>query len=144
VHASLERLRREEGRRAIVLLTDGKDENNAGTAPGSVHTWDDVLASLQESEALIFAIGMGPNVDREKLQELADRSGGEAYFPENVDSLAGEYKRILENLRRRYVITYTSTNSNHDGAWRNVEIRATRPGLVVETRGGYFAPNEKR
>jgi len=141
VFASLERLRREEGRRAIVLLSDGKDENNPGTAPGSEHTWDDVLASLKGSEALIFAIGMGPNVDREKLQELADKSGGEAYFPEDVESLAGEYRRILENLRRRYVITYTSTNSNHDGAWRTVEIRSTRPGLVVETRGGYFAPN---
>lgn len=141
---SLERLRREEGRRAVVLLTDGRDENNPGTAPGSVRTYEDVLGTLRESEALIFAIGMGPNVDREKLQELADKSGGEAYFPETVESLQAEYTRIVENLRRRYVITYTSTNSNHDGAWREVEIRTARPGLVIETRGGYFAPNDNR
>jgi VWFA-related protein len=109
-----------------------------------VHTYDDVLGSLRESEASIFAIGMGPNVDRDKLQELADKSGGEAYFPENVQSLAAEYRRILENLRRRFVITYTSTNSKHDGAWRTVEIRSTRAGLVIESRGGYFAPDDDK
>ncbi len=140
----LERLRREEGRRAVVLLSDGRDEDNPGTGPGSTHSYDDVLASLTGSEALVFAIGMGPNVDREKLQELADKSGGEAYFPESVESLAGEYRRILENLRRRFVLTYTSTNSKHDGAWRTVEIRSTRPGLVVESRGGYFAPADDK
>jgi VWFA-related protein len=144
VFASLERLRREEGRRAVVVLTDGRDENNPGTAPGSVHTYEDILGSLRESEASIFAIGMGPNVDRDKLQELADKSGGEAYFPENVQSLTAEYRRILENLRRRFVITYTSTNSKHDGAWRTVDIRSTRPGLVIESRGGYFAPDDDK
>ena len=141
---AFERLRREEGRRAVVLLSDGRDENNPGTGPGSVRTYDEVLASLKEAESLVFAIGLGPRVDREKLQEMADKSGGEAYFPENVQSLAGEYRRILENLRRRYVITYTSTNSKHDGAWRKVEIQSKRPGIVVETRGGYFAPTEKK
>lgn len=144
LYTGLERLRREEGRRAVVVLTDGRDENNPGTAPGSVHTYDQVLASLKEADAAVFAIGMGPNVDRDKLQELAALSGGEAYFPENVSSLEGEYRRILENLRRRYVITYTSTNSKHDGAWRNVEIRSSRTGLVIESRGGYFAPADDK
>ncbi len=142
--AGLERLRREEGRRAVVVLSDGRDENNPGTGPGSVHTYEQVLASLKEADAAVFAIGMGPNVDRGKLQELAALSGGEAYFPENVSSLEGEYRRILENLRRRYVITYTSTNSKHDGAWRNVEIRSTRAGLAIESRGGYFAPADDK
>jgi VWFA-related protein len=86
---------------------------------------------------------MGPNVDREKLQEIAERSGGEAYFPENVASLDAEYRRVLENLRRRYVISYTSTNSTHDGAWRTVEIRSRRDGVVIESRGGYFAPDDR-
>jgi hypothetical protein len=57
-----------------------------------------------------------------------------------VSSLAADYRRIIENLRRRYVISYTSTNFIRDGAWRKVEIRPKRQGLVIETRGGYFAP----
>jgi hypothetical protein len=126
------------------VLTDGRDEDNPGTGPGSVHTYDQVLESLRESESTVFSIGLGPNVDQEKLQEIADRSGGEAYFPEDVTTLATDYRRVLENLRRRYIITYTSTNFKRDGAWRNVVIEASRPGVVVESRGGYFAPDDNR
>jgi VWFA-related protein len=140
---SLERLRNVEGRRAVVVLTDGRDEDNPGTGPGSVSTYEDVLAGLDETDALVFTIGLGPNVDREKLQEIAARTGGESYFPEHVGELDAEYRRILENLRRRYVISYTSTNSVHDGAWRTVEIRSRQSGVVIEHRGGYFAPDDR-
>jgi VWFA-related protein len=142
VFGGLERLRREEGRRVIVVLSDGRDEDNPGTAPGSVRTYDEVLASLATADTIVYPIGLGPNVDREKLQELADQSGGEAYFPEKVETLADEYRRILENLRRRYVITWTSTNTKHDGEWRAVEIRSRRDGLVISSKGGYFAPRD--
>jgi Ca-activated chloride channel family protein len=140
--AGLDRLRHVEGRRAVVVFTDGRDENNPGTGPGSVSTYEDVLASLKQTEALIFSIGLGPNVDRAKLEEIAALTGGEAYFPENVATLDANYRRILENLRRRYIIGYTSTNSTHDGAWRTVEIRSRRSGVVIESKGGYFAPDD--
>ena len=69
-------------------------------------------------------------------------SGGAAYFPQDVSILAADYRRIVENLRRRYVITFTSTNSTRDGAWRDVEIRTRTPGTIVNSRGGYFAPDK--
>jgi len=47
----------------------------------------------------------------------------------------------VENLRRRYVLSYTSTNSNHDGEWRTVEIRSRARSLTVATLGGYYAPD---
>ena len=53
---------------------------------------------------------------------------------------ARDFNRMLETLRRRYVISYTSTNSTRDGAWRKVEIRSSRSGVAVASRGGYFAP----
>ncbi len=137
---SLVPLRRFEGRRVVVVVTDGRDENNPGTAPGSVRSLDEVLASVREVGATVYAIGLGPKVDRVTLERVAAESGGEAYFPIDVASLAGDYRRILENLRRRYVISYTSTNRAHDGAWRKVEIRSRRAGLVIEHRGGYQAP----
>jgi VWFA-related protein len=139
---SLQRLKRVETRRAIVLLTDGRDENNPGTAPGSVHPFSDVVNSLAEVGATVFGIGLGSKVDRAVLERLADVSGGETYFPEEVSSLAADYRRILENLRRRYIIMYTSTNFARNGAWRKVEIRSKRTGIVVESKGGYFAPEE--
>jgi hypothetical protein len=47
---------------------------------------------------------------------------------------------VLENLRRRYVLSYTSTNRKHDGEFRSVEIKPKRDGLVVNSVGGYTAP----
>ena len=110
------------------------------TAPGSVHPFSDVLASLKDVGATVYSIGLGPKVDREVLEKIAQDSGGEAYFPEDVTSLDANYRRVLENLRRRYVISYTSTNSTRDGAWRKVEIRSSRSGVAIASRGGYFAP----
>lgn len=140
VGLSLDRLATVEGRRAIVVLTDGRDENNPGTAPGSRRTRDEVLARLREVDVAVFAIGLGPTVDRTTLERMAEASGGEAYFPATVDELAADYGRVVEQLRRRYVISYTSTNSTRDGRWRTVTLSSRREGLVFRSRGGYQAP----
>jgi Ca-activated chloride channel homolog len=140
VHAALARLERVEGRRVVVVFTDGRDENNAGNGPGSRAGLDDVMHELRASGALVFAIGLGSNVDRPVLERFATDSGGEAYFPETVDALAGDYARIVEHLRRRYTISYTSTNSVRDGAWRAVQIGMAGSTAQVTSRGGYFAP----
>jgi VWFA-related protein len=139
---SLQRLTRVEGRRAVVVLTDGRDENNPGTGPGSVHTFTDVLNAIRGVDAMVFPIGLGPNIDRAYLERMGELSMGEASFPADVTELDGTYRRILENLRKRFVISYTSTNDERNGAWRKVEIKSLRDGIVVETRGGYFAPNK--
>jgi Ca-activated chloride channel family protein len=140
VYDSLSRLKGIEGRRVVVVMTDGRDENNAGTGPGSTHTFDQLLERLKTVDAVVFPVGLGPQIDRPVLEELARVSGGEAYFPEDVSTLGRDFNRILETLRRRYVISYTSTNTTRDGAWRKVEIRSRRTGVVVASRGGYFAP----
>ena len=131
-----------KGRRAVVILSDGRDENNPGTGPGSVHTFTDVLNAIRGVDAMVFPIGLGNNLDRAYLERMGELSMGEAYFPADVTELDANYTRILENLRRRYVISYTSTNDSRDGAWRKVEIKSLRDGVVVESRGGYFAPNK--
>ena len=140
VSESLTQLRKADARRVVVVFTDGRDENNPGTGPGSVHTLDEVLKSVRDVGATIYGIGLGPKVDKETIERLATASAGEAYFPADVTTLDGEYRRVLENLRRRYTISYTSTNVVHDGAWRKVEIRSKRTGVVIDSKGGYFAP----
>lgn len=134
------RLEREDARRVIVVLTDGRDENNPGTAPGSEHTLGEVLERVRSSGTTVFTIGLGPKVDRAPLEQLAHESGGRAYFPEDVLALREPYLRILEDLRRRYIVSYTSTNSARDGAWRAVEIALDGSEARVASRGGYFAP----
>jgi VWFA-related protein len=137
---SLMTLKSVPGRRAVVVLTDGRDENNPGTAPGSEHTFDEVLKLVKSVGATVFPIGLGTKVERSVLERLASESGGEASFPTDVTLLDAQYRRVIENLRRRFVLSYTSTNFNHDGGWRNVEIRPRSEGITVATRGGYFAP----
>lgn len=137
---ALLRLKRTEGRKVVVLLSDGRDEDNPGIGPGSARTQDDVFAALKELEAVIYPIGLGPRVDRALLDRLAAESGGVAHFPEDVSHLRDDYARIVEDLRRRYVVSYTSTNAERDGSWRAVHIETHQPEATVRSRGGYFAP----
>ena len=72
---------------------------------------------------------------------MADLSGGRAFFPADVKDLPGEYRRVIDDLRRRYVVGYTSTHILRDGSWRKVEIRVkSAPDATIRTSGGYFAP----
>ncbi len=129
-------------RRAIVVMTDGRDENNPGTAPGSRHTLAQVLEKTREVDAAIYTIGLGPRVDAKTLSALSAASGGESFFPQTTDMLLSEYQRVVDRLRRRYVASYVSSNALRDGQWRKVEIVATIPRVAITSRGGYFAPKD--
>jgi VWFA-related protein len=129
-----------KGRRAAVILTDGRDEDNPGTGPGSVRSWDSVLRLLQDQEVTMFPVGLGTRIDPERLKLLATFSGGEAYFPQDVSELTAQFERVTENLRHRYIVGYTSTNSVRDGKWRSVDIHARSAGVRITSRKGYFAP----
>jgi VWFA-related protein len=139
---ALSRLKGTDGRKVVVLLSDGRDENNPGTGPGSVRTQEELFAALDETDAVIYPIGLGPRVDGALLERLAARSGGLAYFPEDVSTLRENYARVIEGLRRRYVVSYTSTNAARDGGWRAVEIKTRQADVTVWSRGGYAAPEK--
>ncbi|MGE0704739.1 MAG: VWA domain-containing protein [Vicinamibacterales bacterium] len=141
VGQSMERLNRVQGRRAVVVLTDGRDEDNPGTGPGSIRSLEQVLEAARETRATIFGVALGTQVDREALEQLARVSGGQVYSPTDVTELADNYREVVENLRRRYVISYTSTNGKRDGGWRAVEIRVRSTGATVFSPEGYFAPS---
>jgi hypothetical protein len=96
----------------------------------------------REVGATVFAVGLGPKLDGAVLEQVAARSGGEAYFSADVAELSTQFARIIENLRQRYVVSYSSTNSDRNGEWRTVEIRPREPGLTVTATEGYFAPAE--
>jgi Ca-activated chloride channel homolog len=136
-------LKRTTGRRVVVVMTDGRDENNPGTGPGSVRRLNDVMNLIQQTGTLMFGIGLGVNVDQEPLRNIAAQSGGRAFFPTDVTELPGQYRRVVDDLRRRYVLGYTSSHIQHDGAWRDVEIRVkTSPTATVRSAGGYVAPGQ--
>jgi Ca-activated chloride channel family protein len=142
LYDSIAQLEGVQGRRVVVVVTDGRDENAASNGPGSLRAWDDVLRKLQQTEATVYAVGIGSRVDRSRLQEVADRSGGAAYFPSDVTTLTTDYQKILDELRRRYALGYESTNRARDGKWRKVQIRTRFADVTVRSRDGYFAPTQ--
>ena len=151
VDAALTRLQRVEGRRVVVVFTDGRDENNAGNGPGSTIALNDLMGDLRESGVLVFPIGLGTNVDRAVLERFASDSGGEAYFPETADDLAGDYARVVENLQaalhhqlyvdeldtRRRVAGGADRDARGNGAGGEPR-RVFRPGAVVDRRDELF------
>lgn len=144
LHASVTALGKRAGRRAVVLLSDGRDEDNPGTGPGSTHTLADVLEALADGTTVVYAIGLGTNVDRDALELIAARSGGAAFFPAEASALEREFGRVIDDLRRRYVVAYTSTNSARDGAWRTVRLTTTVPGVTIRAADGFHAPVAKK
>ena len=79
---------------------------------------------------------------RRYLLELADNSGGMLFDALKLDDLGPAFEGIAKELASQYSIGYYSTNNKRDGKFRNVEVRVRRPGLVVRTKKGYYAPKD--
>lgn len=143
-----------DGRRVIVLLSDGRDEAASGLEPGSLHTQEEALDRSLRAEAMIFAIGFGRDLASEWdffrrrtvasiLRDLADSSGGRALFSSREGKLRTAFGEVAEDLRHQYSLAYTSDDPKQDGAWREIGVATTRPELRVVARKGYFATKDR-
>jgi VWFA-related protein len=146
------RLREFEGRKALVLLSDGRDQALKENAPGSLHLYEEALDAVIRGEVVVYAIGLGARLQdetdlsqrwtiREILQTLAEKTGGRFYNPDRAGKLSGVYGQISEDLSRQYSLAYSPKNEARDGRWRTVRVEASRPGVRIVTRPGYFAPS---
>lgn len=97
------------GRRAIIILTDGVDELPSGKKCSKYHE-DDVinLAKSGGSRVPIYTVGLGSKVDSVGLQRIADSTGGQYQFAVNEQKLDGLFRKLLEQLRSEYRVTYIS------------------------------------
>jgi hypothetical protein len=124
-------------RHAIVFLTDG-----AATFDPSV------LLLARRSGASVYVIGLMRERPLEEsrepalsLRQLANLTGGRAFFPNDARRLNSVYNQIYEELSRQYTIGYVSTNLRRDGSWRNVIVQVVdRRDTSARTKQGYFAP----
>jgi Ca-activated chloride channel family protein len=97
------------GRRAVILLTDGRDE--AGGQPCSAYTPNDVigLASDEETRIPVYTIGLGSEVDAQALENLSYSTGGRYLASPGTTQLEALFGRLSDELRSQYVLHYTST-----------------------------------
>jgi VWFA-related protein len=151
IYRTSELLAGHEGRRAIVLLSDGRDQALTENEPGSLHLFEEALEKAHRSEAAIYSVGLGRHLDEEfdlqrrrSLQDIletfARETGGRAYFPERAGQLSGIYKEIASDLKQQYGLGYTSNNGTRDGRWRGITLEVRDPEMQVQARTGYYAP----
>jgi Ca-activated chloride channel family protein len=120
-----------KGRRALLLLSDGKDE-------GSRFTFDEALEFARRAGVTVYPIGLGEEVDKRKLSRIAEETGGRAFFPKTAGDLAAIYAAIEEELRSQYLIAYQSTTTRTDPGFRTVDLKLGRSGLEAKTMRGYY------
>ena len=80
-------------------------------------------------------------LSQESLRTLADETGGFAVT--NTNDTIGQLQRIVDDNSSYYVLGYYPTNERRDGRYRKIDVRLTRPGLIVHARRGYVAPSGK-
>jgi Ca-activated chloride channel family protein len=109
------------GRRAIILITDGYDENSTTTV-------DEVLAALKTAGATVYAVGIGGvagiSLKGEKvLRRLATETGGRVFLPSSEAQLELIHTALANDVQNRYLLTYTPTNQTQDGTWRDILVK---------------------
>ena len=132
-------LRREAGRRVIILITDGHDTSSSVKLRDAIErTW--------RNEVIVYSIGIGDpsyGVNSGELKKIASETGGRAFFPRNEEDLDKAFALIDEDLRSQYVLSYNTSNEARDGSFRTIQLKVkTRKELTVRHRRGYFAPKE--
>ena len=129
----------QEGRKVLVMYTDGADSRSALSFP-------DTMNLLKASQVTVYAIGLTENTGSARtqlqmtLRQITEATGGQAFFPTAMKDVESAYDKVLAEIKGQYHLGYLSTNTAKDGAWRKVEIRVKRPELRVRTRKGYFGP----
>jgi Ca-activated chloride channel family protein len=131
-----------EGRKILVIYTDGGDTRSA-------QTFADVIAMLKSSDVIVYTVGFlehqdlrSKNEQKLRLQQLADVTGGEAFFPTTTKQLDQVFSRIVSQVRAQYSLGFISTDARKDGTWRKLDVRLLGDklqNLTIRTRKGYYA-----
>ena len=139
VRAAEDLAKREEKRRAIVVLSDGGENYSRASS-------DKALDRASLAAATIYGVNMsepGPKRDLAAagtLRNLAEKSGGRYIDTPGGVQLRDSFASIAEELGHQYTISYRPSNRARDGKWRKVDVKLTKPDVNVRTRKGYRAP----
>jgi VWFA-related protein len=125
------------GRRAIILLTDGKDER-AGQAC-SMHTVNDVIdvATTKSIRVPIFTIGVGPKVDARELGRIASFTGGRSLLATSLTDLQGLYQALANQLKNQYLITYITHSPSGE---HSLVLKARHAGAHAQDEKRFWSP----
>ncbi len=125
--------------RVLVILSDGEDNSSHGTLKRTIR-------AAERTGVAIYTVstkeGVGDKTDADRVLEmLAERSGGEAIFPDNIQTLGKSFDKLHELIRSRYFVAYKPADFQPNGSYRSISVTAEKDGkhLQVRSRKGYHA-----
>lgn len=150
---SLQALEQRQGRRVVIILSDGMDSH-------SVLSIDDTVPLARRARALMYWLritrakgpvaeadpslqysawrnGKGHQRQIDLLERTVVESGGSVTLIEGPGSIGQRFQEILAELRDQYVLGYYPSNSRNDGRWHDVEVKTRRSGVSLRTALGY-------
>jgi Ca-activated chloride channel family protein len=140
IAASMDRLNKIEGRRVVLVFTDGEDTDSRSDA-------GEVLEQARRSETMIYAVGLrsdyfnGARQVRTKpdsgLKRLAEETGGGYFELDKTSDLAPTFTRVAQELHSQYVLGFTPALL--DGKLHRIAVRVKKPGMVARARKSYVA-----
>ncbi len=143
---SMDELRKKAKRdkKVLLVVTDGND--NAST-----ETLEAVVRDAQQSDVLIYAIGLLSQEERKEarsakraLDLLVTSTGGQVFYPNSVTEVEAIAKEVARDIRSQYTIAYTPSNSVLDGTFRTIKVLVKgRNNPTARTRMGYYATKDR-
>lgn len=134
---AIDALQPARGRRALVILSDGDDRYSEASAA-------DVLARARQADVMIYPVALGRALPA-LFTQLATLTGGRAFHQRSTRALPQTLRMIADELRRQYLIGYAPAAGAGAAvpagapAWRDIDVRVTRPRVTVRARDGYYA-----
>lgn len=148
LYLAIRRLETRQGRRVVILLSDGVDVHSA------LHA-EDVVRAQGESDAVVYWIFLDDKPfgarrssmwrsseehvkEQAQLRKLVEDSGGRLIEIKTADAIAGAFHEIFDELRAQYVLGYYPSNQSGNGDWHKVEVKVRGGDLKARTRRGYY------
>jgi Ca-activated chloride channel family protein len=124
-------------RKVLVVVTDGIDN-------ASLVTREEVARQAEQHDTTVFAVGLfGDDArkgrGRHELDQLTEKTGGLAYYPESIDEMGTVALEIARQIRSQYTIAYAPGNQALDGSYRKIRVTVSGDAMSVRTRVGYWA-----
>lgn len=126
-----------QGRRAVIVLTDGRDQKGDGTC--SIHSLNDVIdaATTKTIRVPIYTIGAGPQVDKKELGRIASLTGGRNMVAASISELSGFYRLIAEQLKNQYLVQYITHSPSGE---HSLVVKVIRDGNTGQDEKRFWSP----